>query len=190
MRPLILASASPRRREMLDRTGIPYEVDVSRRPEVIDRTLAIPQAIMDVARQKAADVVSRHPQALVLAADTIVTVDGAILGKPRDAAQCVAMLTALAGRTHQVVTGVALADADGQELFFDQADVTFSPIDRAAIAAYAATAEPYDKAGGYAIQGWAGLYITAIRGSYDTVMGLPLALVYGRLVARGYASGR
>lgn len=185
-KPLVLASQSPRRLEMLKKTGIPFTVDVCQKPEVIEKTDDISVAIGKLAAFKAQEVYTRHPDSLVIGADTIVTIDGQILGKPHSVEQATAMLQALSGRTHTVITGVALTDETGTEVFIDQVPVTFYPIPPSAIEAYVQTKEPYDKAGGYAIQGWAGLYIFKIDGNYDTVMGLPLATLYQKLRQRGY----
>lgn len=185
-RPLILASASPRRRQLLQQTAIPFTVIPCRQAEVMETDLPLAQAVSQLACQKAAWVLKDNPQALVLGADTIVTIDGQMLGKPADESQARQMIAQLAGRTHTVITGCAITAAGYQDIFYDEAAVTFAPIRADAIESYVKTAEPYDKAGGYAIQGWAGLYITRIEGSYDTVMGLPLALVYQRLQKLGY----
>jgi septum formation protein len=179
VRPLVLASSSPRRAELLGAAGLPFvmqaaHVDESRLgdepPELYVRRLALAKAIAVAADAEAG--------ALVLGADTVVVVDAACLGKPADAAEAAAMLKRLAGRSHAVLTGVALVRDGGpvaQEVAATR--VTFAPMSDAEIAWYVATPEPYDKAGGYAVQGLASRFVTGIDGSYANVVGLPVELV-------------
>lgn len=181
---LILASASPRRAEILRNAGIafdaaPAEVDESERPgeapEGHVRRLAIAKA-----RAVAAKVAS---PAVVLGADTVVLVDSQVLAKPASAADARRMLRLLSGRTHEVLTGVALLRLPENELLVEheRTRVTFTPLSDAEIEEYVASGEPLDKAGGYAIQGRAGRYIPHIEGCYFNVVGLPLARVYRML---------
>lgn len=170
---LVLASGSPRRRELLQGLGIPFEllpanIDESVHPREPSRLY-----VERLARNKAA-VVARHvPGALVLAADTSVVLGDEILGKPKDAAQAAEMLRALAGKTHEVLTGVALAGT-ADRCCVVATSVHFRPLTDQEIAWYVASGEPMDKAGGYAIQGKAGAFVRAIEGSYSNVVGLPL----------------
>ena len=187
MRPLVLASSSPRRAELLQAAGLPFvvqaaNVDESRLgdepPELYVRRLALAKA--------AAVAGGVDAGALVLGADTVVVVDAVSLGKPADAAEATAMLKRLAGRSHAVLTGVALV-RDGAPVAQEVAAtrVTFAPMSDAEIAWYVATPEPYDKAGAYAVQGLASRFVTGIDGSYSNVVGLPVELVYRLLIAAG-----
>ena len=186
MRPLVLSSSSPRRAELLQAAGLPFvvraaSVDETRHadetPDAYVRRLA-------VAKARAA---AAAPHELVLGADTVVVAGDAsglvCLGKPADARDAAAMLRQLAGRTHDVLTGVALVRA-GAPVAVDVAAtrVTFAPMSDSDVAWYVATPEPYDKAGGYAVQGLASRFVTAIDGSYANVVGLPVELVC-RLIA-------
>jgi septum formation protein len=186
---VILASASPRRRELLALAGIQFTVLPSPAEEPAPDMGEVPAAYAArMARLKAAAVAATHPGAVVLGADSIVAVGDVILGKPRDAAEARRMLSLLSGRTHQVVTGCALFGLGPEpEIFTVSTDVTMAEIPEAAIAAYVATGEPMDKAGAYAIQGGAAAFVTSICGSYTNVVGLPLAEVVALLASRGVA---
>lgn len=171
---LVLASASPRRRELLAAASIDVDVD----PVAVDEERVgteAPDAYVErVARLKAAAGAARHPGRVVLGADTAVVVGDDVLGKPRDAADARAMLQRLAGRDHEVMTGVAIA-ADGRVTsFVERTRVWMAPISAADIQAYIDTGEPFDKAGAYAIQGGAGRFVARFDGSYTNVVGLPL----------------
>ncbi len=185
MRPLVLASSSPRRAELLQAAGLPFvsravAIDETRQPdeapEAYVRRLA-------VAKARAVEAV---PHELVLGADTVVVAEAACLGKPADAAEAAAMLRVLAGRSHAVLTGVALV-RDGAPVAVEVAAtrVTFAPMSEADVAWYVATPEPYDKAGGYAVQGLASRFVTSIEGSYANVVGLPVELVCRLLADAG-----
>jgi septum formation protein len=179
MRRLILASASPRRRELLAQAGFTFEV----RPAHVNedaRPDEDPIAyVVRLARVKAQAVFAElnDPHAVVLGADTTVTLDGHILAKPEDAADAARMLRMLSGRTHTVITGVAVATARGTEVAAEVTCVQFLTLSDEEIAAYIATGEPMDKAGAYGIQGFAAKWIPRIQGCYFNVVGLPLALV-------------
>ena len=173
---LILASASPRRRELLALTGLPFTVDA---PDV-DESCTLPprEAVMELSRRKAQAAAALHPGCIILAADTLVSVDETALGKPRDEADAFRMLRALSGRWHQVYTGVTVVDANGNaHSAVDGTDVRFEAMSDEAIRRYISTGEPMDKAGSYAVQGIAGLWISELRGSHTNVIGLPMALV-------------
>jgi septum formation protein len=184
---IYLASKSPRRRELLRQVGIDFELlllrsDGPRGADVTEDVLpgeAPLDYVARVAREKAAfavDIVSKRRMAPrpVLAADTTVTIDGAILGKPANPAEAIAMLERLSGRTHQVLTSIAVASASFSGQVTQVSDVRFGVLSAAAIAAYCATPEPYDKAGGYGIQGPAAQFIEHIAGSHSGIMGLPI----------------
>jgi septum formation protein len=156
----------------IDHRVVPPDVDETRRPGE-----APADYVMRLARDKAGVIAAREPRALVLAADTTVVLGMELFGKPGTAGEAVEMLRRLAGRTHQVYTGVALADGDRVEAALDVSDVTFRSLPDAAIADYVATGEPMDKAGAYAIQGRGAALVHGIRGDFFGVMGLPLRLV-------------
>lgn len=181
---LVLASASPRRAELLTAAGIPFEVrpaHVDERPRT-GETAAV--YVQRVAEEKARAVAGRLPGRAVLAADTSVVIDDQILGKPADARDAARMLRLLSGRRHQVLTGVCLITEGppGSAVVVDTRIaatlVWFAPLDEAEIAWYVSSGEPMDKAGAYAVQGLAGRFIERLEGSYPNVVGLPVALVY------------
>jgi septum formation protein len=183
---LILASASPRRSELLNQIGIPFRVHPAHIPEDPLPGEDPTTYVARLARQKAETVYRELSAKIfdpiqlplqVLGADTTVTLDNHILGKPNDPADAARMLTLLSGRTHQVLTGVALITANSSQVATESTSVTFSPITPDEIASYVATNEPLDKAGAYAIQGLAARWIPRIDGCYFNVVGLPLALV-------------
>jgi septum formation protein len=176
--PLVLASASPRRQELIRLLGLPFEVRPSAYEEEMPDEHSDPaQLAVHLATEKAQDVARGcETGRLVLGADTVVALGTRVYGKPSDAAEARRMLRELSGQTHQVITGVALVRSPEERVrtFAARTDVTFRPLEAAEIAAYAETGEPLDKAGAYAIQGYGGLLIEGIRGDYPNVVGLPL----------------
>ncbi|MCP5422915.1 MAG: septum formation inhibitor Maf [Chromatiaceae bacterium] len=170
---IILASQSPRRAALLDQIGIAYQVV----PAHVDETLHADERAADyverVALAKAAAVHALHPDRVVLAADTAVVLDQQILGKPRDRDDALNVLASLSGRTHEVLTGVAVASVE-RRYALNVSRVVFRALTDAEIAAYWDSGEPADKAGAYAVQGIAAAFIERIEGSYSGVMGLPL----------------
>ena len=180
--PLVLASSSPRRRQLLEMLGIPVTVRPPHVPEV-RRPGEPPRAYVErLAREKASAVEGE----LVLAADTTVVIDEEVLEKPVDAADAVRMLARLAGRTHDVITAVALRANGTMRQATDLTRVTFRPADRELLQAYAATGEPMDKAGAYGIQGYGAALVDRIEGDFFGVMGLPLRLVLRLLDESGH----
>lgn len=179
---LILASASPRRKELLAATGVPFLIDA---PKVDEHTtLGARKAVQELSRRKALAAAALHPGQVVLAADTLVAIDNQPLGKPKDEADAFRMLRTLSGRLHQVYTGVTCVDRDGQIFSgLDASDVRFAEMSDEEIHAYIATGEPMDKAGAYALQGIAALWIEEVRGTPSGVIGLPLPLTR-RLLAK------
>ncbi|HET9865131.1 MAG TPA: Maf family protein [Steroidobacteraceae bacterium] len=174
-RPVLrLASASPRRRQLLDLIGVPHlvtpaDIDETPRPAESGRDY-----VLRLAQDKALAVRARHGDLPVLAADTTVHVDGAILEKPRDEADCLRMLGLLSGRRHEVFTGLCLAGAHSPALSIACSEVEFRKIAPDEMRAYWASGEPQGKAGAYAIQGLGAVFVAGISGSYTGVMGLPL----------------
>lgn len=175
-RSLILASASPRRFELLNRLGVPFAVSVSGVDEWVPDAMAPDAMVEELAVRKARAVASAHAHCLVIGADTTVVIDGAVLNKPVDADDARRLLTLLRGRTHEVWTGVAIVDAaSGRiEVSAVRSLVRLRAVTDAVIDAYVATGEPLDKAGAYAIQGGAGVFVDGIDGCYANVVGLPL----------------
>ena len=191
---LILASASPRRRELLAQAGYTFEVRPAHIPEDLLTGEDPIVYVTRLAREKAkavfrdvsaggslSELAKVGSSIAVLGADTTVTLDGAILGKPADAEDAARMLRLLSGRTHRVITGVALVTAHGTEVAAEVTAVRFLTLSEEEIAAYIATGEPMDKAGAYGIQGRAARWIPRIEGCYFNVVGLPLALVSSML---------
>lgn len=187
---LVLASSSPRRAELLSRLGLTFEV---LRPEVaeVEREGETPDEHAErLAREKAQAVWAQRPGALVLAGDTVVVLDGILLGKPLDADDAFRMLLSLAGRTHVVVSGLALVFPEGHvRSGFARTEVTFRSFHAGFAGAYVTTGEPMDKAGAYGIQGLGSALVEAIRGDYHNVMGLPLPLFLELLEAGGWRYG-
>ena len=172
---VILASASPRRRELLDLVGIAHDVH----PADIDETYRDGEEAAAhaerLAREKGETIAAQYPGAIVISADTIVVVDGLVLGKPRDEAEAARMLSMLSGQTHVVLTAVAVTYRGQMRSGVESVRVTFRTLDRERIGAYIATAEPMDKAGAYGIQGFGATLVERIDGDYFAVMGLALA---------------
>ena len=181
MTKIILASKSPRRRELMELLHIPFDVIVSDIDERIDPQNDLVKEIEKLSYRKAEAVFKDHPDALVIGSDTIVKIGNDILGKPKDIEQAEAMLKELSDNTHEVVTGVSILYKDQTETFSSVAKVTFYPLDEKEISEYIATNEPMDKAGSYAIQGDAAKFIRSIEGDYYTIVGLPIAELYHRL---------
>ena len=172
---LILASQSPRRKELLSLYTTNFEVCVSDFDESAVTADTPAHLVEQLARGKCLAVAKDHPGAVVIGCDTVVDVQGEVFGKPHGVEDAKRMLRALSGATHEVHTGVCISDGTRTESFVDSCRVTFFPLSEAEIDAYAATKEPYDKAGAYAIQGRAALWLDAIEGDYYTIMGLPLS---------------
>ena len=182
---LVLASASPRRRELLGRFRVPFEVDPAVGPEVIPPQAGPGDIVKALSLAKARETAQRHPGALVIGADTVVALDDTVLGKPADAADAARMLRALSGRAHKVYTGVSLV-RDGETVSRAvETAVYFRPLTEREIQAYIATGEPMDKAGAYGIQGLASLFVEKIEGDYFNVVGLPLCALGEMLETMG-----
>ena len=203
---VILASGSPRRRELMELMGIPFETDVSDADEDIDKEMPPERYVGELSRRKAKAVEARHKKDIIIGADTIVVMDGTVLGKPKDKDDALRMLHMLAGRTHSVYTGVTIsypkvsgdktpghsgAASDitasdqkdrAEESFHVRTDVTMYPANEMLLEAYTESSEPYDKAGAYGIQGRGALLVERIEGDYYNVMGLPISGLYRRLI--------
>ena len=170
---LVLASASPRRKELLGLFRIPFSIRVADIDETMDMEKPPFDEVARVSRMKAA-ATPREADDIVVAADTIVVCEGKVLGKPRSEEEAVEMLRLLSGRDHQVMTGVTVAAGEQIQSFTDVTDIHFRELSDKEIKAYVATGEPMDKAGAYGIQGGAALFCTRMVGDYYNVMGLPV----------------
>lgn len=181
---IILASRSPRRAELLAAAGFSFEVLAADIDESVRPGEAPAAYVERLAIEKALAVLALRPAAAVLGADTTVTIDGLILGKPENTREATEMLQRLRGRVHDVLTGVAVVDAAGVHSAVEQTRVWFDPVTDEDISWYVASGEPVDRAGAYAIQGLASRFISRIEGSYTNVVGLPVALVSSILMQR------
>lgn len=184
-RPIVLASGSPRRRQLLEMLRIPFRVIAPDVDEHVRPGERPDHYVTRISRAKAEAVAPQAPGDLILAADTTVVLDGEIFGKPESTGDAVAMLGRLQGRTHEVMTAVAVARDGEIAQALDVSRVTFRPADKATLAAYAATGEPLDKAGAYAIQGLGAPLIERVEGDFFGVMGLPLRLALDLLARFG-----
>lgn len=185
---LVLASESPRRKDLLESAGIhPLVMPSGVDEEVPDRTMPPDRLVKLLARRKIKRVAADRPGDFVLGADTIVYIDGEVLGKPRDAEDARAMLRRISGRTHEVYTGIALYEPGGRSVLddFDATPVTIRAMSEEEIQWYVATGEPMDKAGSYALQGIGGFFVTRVEGDFSSVVGLPLPKVYSLLRRAG-----
>lgn len=174
--PLILASGSPRRRELLDLMGLTYTVE---KPDVDESFSGRPsETVMEISRRKAAAVAARHSDSIIIAADTLVFADGA-LGKPHTPERAKEMLRSLAGNWHHVYTGITVINTRSGRILrnVDKTRVHLVPMTEQEINAYVATGEPLDKAGAYGIQGMGGMFVDRIDGSYSNVVGLPMSML-------------
>lgn len=180
--PIVLASASPRRRELLEQAGLVFEIVPSPADEIHDATME-PELLCELnAALKAEAVAEQRPDATVIGADTLVFIDGQPLGKPSDLEEARGMLRRLAGRTHRVCTGVCVIFPGGvRKLFHGMTEVDFLPLNDAEIDAYFALVNPFDKAGAYGIQEHGERIVSGIRGGFDNVMGLPVEMVMAAL---------
>lgn len=185
---IILASGSPRRHFLLNMINLPHEVIPSSVNEIVNPTLKPHEVAEELALQKGSDVAQSNPGKLIIAADTIVVLDDVILGKPSDFSEAFSMLSQLSGRTHEVITGVALIKPDGLgyateiTVFHVSTSVTFAKLTPAEIKAYIQTGSPMDKAGSYGIQDdFGSLFVSRIDGDYFNVVGLPIQKLYETL---------
>jgi septum formation protein len=174
---IILASSSPRRRELMNTAGLDFLVCPAQGEESLDPALHPADAAVEVARQKAREVAKKYPLDCVVGADTIVALDDKVLGKPRDEREAIAMLEHLSGREHTVYTGVCVIKNNAENCFAEATKVEFYPLTAAEIQAYVASGEPMDKAGAYGVQGLGCVLVKKIEGDYFNIMGFPIAKV-------------
>ncbi|MDE1191243.1 MAG: Maf family protein [Arachidicoccus sp.] len=175
MMKIILASKSPRRKQLLEQAGVLFEVITVETDEDFPADIAIENVPVFIAEQKAVSVAALYPDRIVVAADTIVTIDNEVIGKPADEVDAAAILRKLSGRVHRVITGVSIFYEGKKENFYEETEVEFDVLNDEQIYFYINNFRPYDKAGAYAIQEWIGLTgIKKINGNYYNVMGLPV----------------
>lgn len=181
MKPIILASASPRRREICTLLGLDFTIQAAENEPPLDPSLLPAQAVRYVAAAKAREVFAKNPSKIILGADTAIVCGGRIFGKPSDKPEAFQMLRELSGKAHTVMTGVCILSPQKQVCFTDTALVEFFPLTDEEITAYIQTGEPMDKAGAYGIQGTGARFIKHIEGDFYTVMGLPCGRLYQEL---------
>lgn len=181
-RKLVLASQSPRRRELMTYFNLPFDVVSPSLEEVFDSNFSIETQVERVAISKAENVFELRPENLIIGADTVVVCDGEILGKPKSPEVAVQMLQKLSGKTHEVYTGVSMISKENKISFVSKTNVTFYDLNQEDIDAYVATKDPLDKAGAYSIQSGGALFIKNIEGDFYTVMGLPIGRIHQELL--------
>jgi len=182
---IILASSSPRRRELMSMIGLNYIIETSGEEEVQPHGLPPAEFVKTLALQKAQPVADKYPNDCVIGADTIVYLEGDILGKPHTPEVAKAYLNRMQGKTHVVFTGVAVVKGGRADVRHCETTVTFAPMTEREIEAYVATGEPLDKAGAYGVQGPGGIFVDRVEGNYFNVIGLPLPMLYKMLVDAG-----
>lgn len=175
MRRFILASASPRRKEILENAGFTFDIIVSDADETVNESLSPDKTVEELAKRKALSVWEKNKDAVVFGCDTVVAIDGKILGKPKDDEDAFDMIKMLSGRVHNVSTGVCICDENKMVVFSNTTEVEFYSLSDETIRSYIATGEGKDKAGSYGIQGYGCVLIKEIKGDYFSVMGLPVS---------------
>lgn len=186
MQNLILASSSPRRKELLENLRLSFTISSSEVDESFDPTLSPEDVVMDLAERKAKVIFKENPTAYVIGSDTIVVSDGQVLGKPENEADAKRMLEKLSGRKHEVYTGVSILSPNGTARFYEKTEVWFWELTDEEINFYVQSGEPLDKAGGYGIQQLGSMLVKKINGDYFAVVGLPVAKTYRELKRLGY----
>lgn len=187
---IILASGSPRRKEILEQAGVDFVIKASNAEEITDKTNP-PEMVEDLARLKAEEIKKKEDgEFLIISADTLVFLDGSPLGKPKGSEDAYHMLSSLSGRKHEVYTGVAIiirekGKAEKELVFHQMSRVEVGTLSKEQIEAYIASGEPFDKAGAYAIQGKFAVHISGIEGEYNNIVGLPIARIYHELLKEG-----
>lgn len=184
MKELILASRSPRRRELLQKCGIPFTADAADLDETINPGNPLQEEIQALSFRKAEAVLKRHPDAIIIGSDTTVTIHGEVLGKPHDHEDAKRMLRELSGTTHEVITGLCILSDRRNYQTVTVNQVSFFPLSEEEISSYVESGEADDKAGAYGIQGLAARYVKSIEGDFYSIMGLPVSLVYEELKNR------
>ena len=184
MAKIILASQSPRRKQLLEWAEVPFEIVIEPTDETFPPHLPASEAAIYIARQKAQAIKHKYPGSIIIAADTMVVLNNEIIGKPKDRDAAIQILSKLSGAHHQVITGVVIAEDHAEIAFADKTDVEFHELSKEQIAFYVDKYKPYDKAGAYAIQEWIGVVgIRSVKGDFYNVMGLPVSRVVRHLEA-------
>ncbi|TWE02551.1 septum formation protein [Neobacillus bataviensis] len=186
MQNLILASSSPRRKELLENLHLSFAISSSEVDESFDPALSPAEVVMELAERKAQVVFRKNQEAFVIGSDTVVVVDNQILGKPADEAEAISTLKRLSGRQHEVFTGVAIVTPTGSTKFYERTEVWFWELTDEDINAYVQSGEPFDKAGAYGIQQFGSMLVKKINGDYFAVVGLPVARTIRELKKAGY----
>jgi septum formation protein len=186
MQNLILASSSPRRKELLETLRLPFAISSSEVDESFDPGTLPEEIVVELAERKAQAVFNKNPEAFVIGADTIVVANNDILGKPADEAEAISMLKTLSGKRHDVYTGVSIVSPISSTRFFEKTEVWFWELTDNEISAYVASGEPLDKAGAYGIQQLGSMLVKEIKGDYFAVVGLPVARTIRELRKVGY----
>ncbi|CAM3458029.1 Maf family protein [Cytobacillus oceanisediminis] len=187
MQNLILASSSPRRKELLENLHFTFEVSSSDVDESFDPWLTPDEIVKELAFRKADAVFKKYPDAFVIGSDTVVVKDGNVLGKPSSSEEAFSMLKSLSGTTHSVYTGVSILAPGKQIKFYEKTDVVFWELTDEEINSYIGTGEPFDKAGAYGIQGFGSVLVKSISGDYFSVVGLPVSRTVRELRKAGYS---
>ncbi len=175
MKKFIVASASPRRKELLQNAGYDFEIIPSDADETLEEGISAFDAVSELSKRKAESVFSENPDCVVLGCDTVVALGEKILGKPKDETEAEEMLKALSGKVHKVFTGVTIKSKDKTETFVSVSEVEFFELSEETIKSYVSSLEPMDKAGSYGIQGLGAVLVKKIEGDYQTIVGLPLS---------------
>lgn len=186
MQDLILASSSPRRKELLENLHLTFTISSSEVDESFDPALSPQEVVMELAERKAQTVFTKNQQAFVIGSDTIVVANQQILGKPKDEAEAFKMLKSLSGQQHEVFTGVAIVSPTNTIRFYERTEVWFWELTDEEINAYVQSGEPFDKAGAYGIQQLGSMLVKKIHGDYFAVVGLPVARTIRELKKAGY----
>lgn len=185
--PIVLASGSPRRKELLEGLGIKFSIVPSKKAEPAPKDFkTATDYVLECARQKAKEVARSYPDSVVIGSDTVVVLEGEILLKPKDKEQARNFLERLSGNTHDVITALAIIKGNEEQSFHETTQVTFYELEDSWIEAYICTEDPYDKAGAYGIQTMSRLFVKEIKGDYNTVVGLPVASLARKLAQSGF----
>jgi septum formation protein len=188
MQTLILASSSPRRKELLENLQLSFEVSGSDVDESFSEEWTPEEIVMNLAQRKSKHIAEQNLSAYVIGSDTVVVIDGQVLGKPKNHSEAIQMLKRLSGRTHSVYTGVSIYAPDRHVEFYEKTDVVFWELTDDEINGYVNTGEPFDKAGAYGIQGFGSMLVKKIDGDYFSVVGLPVARTIRELRKLGYVT--
>ncbi|MDF2558424.1 MAG: septum formation inhibitor Maf [Bacillales bacterium] len=181
MKKVILASTSPRRKELMSLLNVPFVIDAKEVDESFDACLSPAEVVQFLAEKKAKIIAETNPDAIVIGSDTVVVFKNEIIGKPTSTENAIEILEKLSGETHQVYTGVAILNGEVSEVFYEATDVKFFDLTQEEIEWYVATNEPLDKAGAYGIQGYGSTLVEKINGDYFTIVGLPVAKLKRKL---------